>query len=62
MTQATQALDELRAEAPDVQLLRVAQALDWTQLPPSSCHVVPLLESVDSGGATSRAAGMSHTI
>ena len=40
----------------------VAQALAWTDLPSSSCHVVPLLEPVGSGSATPRAAGMADAI
>jgi len=41
---AQAALDRLRTEGPDAQLLRPGTALGWTTLPPHSVFVVPLLD------------------
>ena len=43
-SEAQAALDALRDELPDAQLLRPSTRLDWTTLPTHSVFVVPLMD------------------
>ena len=58
---AQAALDALRDELPDAQLLRPSTALDWTALPTHSVFVVPLLDAANrSAGDTERRSILTH--